>query len=103
MMPLDVVLVGAFGLVAIGLYSLATSKNMIIIVMGVEIMLNGSILALVALATGPSGLIDPLAQSLAILAIAVGGSTTAVALAMITQAYKHYKTLDVRELKRLRQ
>ena len=103
MMTLDVALVGAFALFAVGLYSLATSKNMIIIVMGVEIMLNGSILALVALSTGPAGLIDPLAQSLAIMAIAVGGSTTAVGLAFITQAYKHYKTLDARELKRLKE
>jgi NADH:ubiquinone oxidoreductase subunit K len=102
MIPLDVALVGAFALFAVGLYSLATCKNMIIIVMGVEIMMNGAIMALVALAVGPTGLIDPLAQALAILAIAVGGATTAVGLAIITQVYKHYKTLNVRELKRLR-
>jgi len=103
MISLDEALVVAFALVTVGMYSLATSKNMIIIVMGVEIMMNGAILALVAMAVGPTGFIDPLAQALAILAIAVGGSTTAVGLAIITQAYKHYKTLNVRELKRLKE
>jgi NADH:ubiquinone oxidoreductase subunit K len=69
-------------------------------VIGVEIMMNGSILALVGLAAGPN--LDPLAQSLAIMAIAIGGSVAAVGLVMITQVYRHYKTLDVRELKKLR-
>jgi NADH:ubiquinone oxidoreductase subunit K len=71
-------------------------------VVGVEIMMNGSILALVGLAASPTGLLDPLAQSLAIMSIAIGGSVAAVGLVMITQIYRHYKTLDVRELKKLR-
>jgi NADH:ubiquinone oxidoreductase subunit K len=102
MMTLDVSLVGSFALIAVGLFCLATNRNMIMMVIGVEIMMNGSILALVGLATGPNGLVDPLPQSLAIMAIAIGGSVAAVGLVMITQVYRHYKTLDVRELKKLR-
>jgi NADH:ubiquinone oxidoreductase subunit K len=102
MMTLDVSLIGAFALITVGLYCLATNRNMIMMVIGVEIMMNGSILALVGLTSGPTGLVDPLPESLAIMAIAIGGSVAAVGLVMITQVYKHYKTLDVRELKRLR-
>jgi len=102
MAVLDIALVGAFALIAIGLFCLSTNRNMIIMVMGVEIMMNGSTLALVAFATGPTGLLDPLAQSLAIMTIAIGGCIAAVGLAIIIQAYRQYKTLDVRELRRLR-
>jgi NADH:ubiquinone oxidoreductase subunit K len=102
MMTIDVSLVGSFALIAVGLFCLGTNRNMIMMVIGVEIMMNGSILALVGLAASPTGLLDPLAQSLAIMAIAIGGSVAAVGLVMITQVYRHYKTLDVRELKKLR-
>jgi len=36
------------------------------------------------------------------MSIVLGGSVIAVGLAMVVNAYKHYKTLDVKELRRLR-
>ncbi|MGP3667433.1 MAG: NADH-quinone oxidoreductase subunit NuoK [Candidatus Bathyarchaeota archaeon] len=95
-------LVGAFLLVAVGLYALATQKNMIKLILGVEIMTNGAILALISFAISKPVGIDPVIPSLAILAIGIGGCVAAVGLAITVQAYRHYKTLDVRELKRLR-
>lgn len=94
-------LIGAVLLIILGIYCLATKRNMIKLILGVEIMTNGAIMALVTFAVDGGGL-DPVALSIAIMAIGIGGCIAAVGLAIIVQAYRHYKTLDVRELRRLR-
>jgi multicomponent Na+:H+ antiporter subunit C len=42
-------------------------------------------------------------QTFVILSIIVGGVVAAVALSLIVNAYRHYGTLDIRELRRLRE
>jgi len=95
-------LLGAFLLIVLGIYALASKRNMIKLILSVEIMTNGAILALISFAIRKPGVIDPVIPSLAILAIGVGGCVAAVGLAITVQAYRHYRTLDIRELKRLR-
>ena len=95
-------LVGGLLLIILGVYCLTSKRNMIRLILGVEIMTNGAIMALVTFASTPVGVIDPAILSLAILAIGIGGCIAAVGLAITIQAFRHYKTLDVRELKRLR-
>ena len=95
-------LVGGILLIILGIYCLSTKRNMIRLILGVEIMSNGAIVALVTFASTPLGVIDPAILSLAILAIGISGCIAAVGLAIVIQAFRHYKTLDVRELKRLR-
>ena len=93
----------AFALIVLGLYCLATKRNMIKLIIGVEITTNGSTISVVFFASQRSlGFIDPVAQSLAIMAIAIGGCMAAVGLSLAIQAYRQYKTLDTNELKRLR-
>ncbi len=90
-------------LLAIGLYGLMTKRNMIRLVMALEILLSAATLNFVNFASHRAfGLIDPLAHTFAIIAISVEACVIGVALAFVINAYRHYKTLDVTELRRLR-
>ncbi len=76
---------------------------MIRLILGIEILINSANLNFIALSAYRSqGFIDPLAHSIVIVSIALAGSVSAVALALIIRAYRHYGTLDIRVLKRLR-
>jgi multicomponent Na+:H+ antiporter subunit C len=106
MLSVNVYLGGALMLYAVGVYCLVTKRNMIKLVIGIEILANAANLSFIALSTrlSPEGVlsVDPLGHSFVVISIAIGGSIIAVALAMVVSAYRHYKTLDVRELKRLK-
>ncbi|MCX6648446.1 MAG: NADH-quinone oxidoreductase subunit NuoK [Candidatus Bathyarchaeota archaeon] len=100
----DVVFIGAiFALICIGLYCV-TQKSMIRILLGVELMLNAGNLALVYFASYriAAGFVDPLGQSLAFMSIILGGSTIAVGLALVVNAYKQFKTTEVDKMRRLK-
>jgi len=103
-MDATVPLVGGILILVVGLSCLAAARNMIKIIMGVEIMMNGAILALVGLSLRwpDMVIVDPLARAIAIMAIAIGGCLAAVALSIVIHAYRHYRTLDTRQLRRLR-
>jgi len=87
----------------VGVYCLATKRNMIKLIIGIEIIVNAAHLNFIALSVYRlSGYIDPLAQSFVITSIGVSSCVIAVGLAVAIYAYRRYKSLDVRELKRLR-
>ena len=100
----DVVFIGAvFALLCIGLYCV-TRKSMIRILLGIEMMLNAGNLALIYFASYriAAGFVDPLGQALAFTSIVLGGSTIAVGLALIVNAYKQFKTTEVDKMRRLK-
>jgi len=102
LIAVNIVLGFAIVLVILGFYCISVKRNMIKMIIGIEVMTNGAILSLVSFASYKNGFVDPLVHSLAVMAIAVGGCIAAVALSLVVHAYKHYKTLDIRELRRLR-
>ena len=87
----DFLLVGA-GLFSIGIYMLVSKSNLIQILIGVELMLNAAILNLVAL--GRYDRYNNGGQMFALFAIVLAAATTAVALAIILNVYKRYRTID---------
>ncbi|MBD3408069.1 MAG: hypothetical protein GF411_18255 [Candidatus Lokiarchaeota archaeon] len=104
---LHIYLIAGLVLYVLGIYTLASARNMIKLVLGIEILVaaaNLNFLALAGFTLNPStlGPIDPMAQTFVILSICVGGAIAAVAMSLIVNAYRHYGTLDVRELRRLR-
>jgi len=104
MLRLECYLAFAFILYIIGLYCLATKRNMIRLVLGIEILINAANLNFIVLsAYRRPGFVDPLAHSIVMVSIAIAGCVSAVALALIVYAYKHYGTLDVRKLRWLRE
>ena len=87
----------------IGLYCLVTKRNLIRLVMGVEILINAAHLNFIAFsAYWVPGFIDPLARSIVIVSIGLAGCFGAILLSFIVYAYRHYGTLDVRRMRELR-
>ena len=100
-------------LFALGLYTVLNRSNLIKIIMGINIIEASLILLLVCLSYKPEGtapilnreyeiIVDPVPQALALTAIVIGASTTAVMLFLAIKLYKKYGTLDVGEIRRLR-
>jgi len=87
----DFMIVGA-GLFCIGLFMIVTKHNAIQVLMGIELMLNAAILNLVAF--GKYDRVNNGGQMFALFAIVLAAATTAVALAIILNVYKRYKTID---------
>lgn len=103
MISLSYYIACAVVLYIIGLYCLASKRNMIKLVMGLEILVNAAHVSFIAFSAYRSvGFIDPLGHSVVIMSIGFAGCVTALGLVIVTYAYKHYKTLDVRKLRRLK-
>jgi NADH:ubiquinone oxidoreductase subunit K len=104
MIPLAYYLACSVVLYIIGLYCLVVKRNMIRMLIALEIMLNAANLNFIAFSSyGAVGFTHPLAQAFAIISIGIGGCIIALGLAITIHAYKHYGTLDVRELRRLKE
>lgn len=87
----------------LGIYCLATKRNMIRLVLGIEILINAANFNFIVLsAYWKAGFVDPFAHFIVIVSTALAGCISAVALTIIICAYRHYGTLDIRKLKRLK-
>ena len=95
----DFLLVSA-ALFCIGLYMIVAKRNAIQILIGIELMLNAAILNLVAF--GKYDKLNNGGQIFALFAIVLAAATTAVALAIILNVYRRYKTIDPAEITRLK-
>lgn len=103
MIPITYYLMGSIGLYLLGIYCLIVKRNMIRLLLALEILLNAVNLNFIVFARYSSpGFIDPLGQGFSILTIGFGGCIIAVGLALTLYAYRQYQTLDVRALRRLR-
>ena len=89
-------------MVIIGLGCLMFKRDMVRILIGVEILFNAANLFFIALSAQQTGFVDPYAHSIVKMAIVLDGTVIAVGLAMVMNVYKHYKTLDIRKLRRLK-
>ena len=92
MITLTDFLIVSVALFCIGLYMLLTKRNAIQLLIGIELMLNAGILNLVAF--GKYDRINNGGQIFALFAIVLAAATTAVALGIILNVYKKYKTID---------
>ena len=100
MTPLQVTVIGVLGLIGIGLYGLLITRNLIKIVVALQVLVKGALLALVAAGTA-SGKIN-LGQSLAVMVIVVDTVVAVIGLALALQVKRRMGTLDVKELSTLK-
>ncbi len=100
-------------LFSLGIYTIITQKNLIKIVIGFTILESSLILLLILVSYKPGGtapildrqyeiVVDPIPQALALTTIVIGGSVTAVMLALVIKIHKRYGTLNVDEVRKLR-
>ncbi len=106
----------AAGTLAIfGLYIILFQRNLIKIAIGLSLLEIGVNLFLVSLGYREGGqapvytmspmtgeMVLPVPQALTLTAIVIGFATTALLLAIIVGIYRHYGTLDIAEVRRLR-
>jgi NADH:ubiquinone oxidoreductase subunit K len=100
MITLTDFLIVSAALFCIGLYMIVIKQNAIQILIGIELMLNAAILNLVAF--GKYDKINNGGQIFALFAIVLAAATTAVALAIILNVYKKYRTIDPGKINRLK-
>jgi NADH:ubiquinone oxidoreductase subunit K len=87
-------------LFAIGLCGALSRKNAIIVLMGIEIMFNAGILNFIAF-WHYKYFATLTAQMFAIFAIAIAGAESAIGLALVIAVYRHYRSVDLDEMKSL--
>jgi NADH:ubiquinone oxidoreductase subunit K len=100
MITLSDFLVVSAGLFCIGLFVILTKRNAIQVLIGIELMLNAANLNLVAF--GKYDRLNNGGQMFALFAITLAAATTAVALAIILNVYKRYKTIDPNKMDTLK-
>jgi NADH:ubiquinone oxidoreductase subunit K len=98
--PLFIALIGVVGLLGAGFYGLLVSRNLIKVVLALQILAKATLLALVAAGLA-SGNVN-LGQSLALTVIVADTLVAVVGIALGVQIRRRTGTLDVRELARLK-
>jgi NADH-quinone oxidoreductase subunit K len=98
--PLTVFLAGTLALLGIGLYGLMVSRNLIKLVIALQVLVKAALLGLV-LASRVSGQIN-LGQSLALTALVADTIVAVIGVALAIQIQRRIGSLDVRELSQLR-
>ncbi|MHA2393109.1 MAG: NADH-quinone oxidoreductase subunit NuoK [Promethearchaeota archaeon] len=77
-------------------------RDMVRLLFGIEILFNAANLFFIIFSRQIAGYVDPFAHSIVMMAIVLDGTVIAVGLAMVLNVYKHYKTIDIRKLRRLK-
>lgn len=108
-------------LVVLGVYCLMVKRNLIKLIIGLSVMTDGIHLLLISIGYRSGGIapivtseftdnlqafaqraVDPIPQALVLTSIVIGVCILALALSLAIYAYRHFGTLDVRKLRRLR-
>ena len=98
--PFNIALMGVIGLLGIGFYGLMVSRNLIKIVVALQIMVKGAMLALVA-AGQANGQIN-LGQSMALTLIVADTIVAVMGIALGVLIRRRVGTLDVHDLSSMR-
>ena len=94
-----IVLIVASILFVLGLIGVLTRKNIIFILLSVEIMLNAAGLAFIAAGAKWN---QPDGQVMFLFILAMAAAEVSVGLALVLQIYHQHKTLDAEDLKGLK-
>lgn len=95
-----IVLFAVVGLLATGLYALLIARNLIKVIIALQILVKAAMLAVVA--AGQIAGYPAMGQSMALTVIVVDTIVAVVALALAVQIRRHFGTLDVKALTTLR-
>ena len=102
MIPLHYYLIFGAALFAIGMAAALTRRNVVIVLIGIELMLNAANLNFLAFwrySARPEALHG---MMFAIFSITVAAAEAAVGLALIIAVHRHYKTTDIDKMKSLK-
>lgn len=101
MLQIEYFLLLAAALFCIGIYGLVTSRNVVRVLMSIELLLNAVNLNLI----GFSNFLDPVAikgQVFAVFVITVAAAEAAVGLAIVLAIYRNRNTVDMEQFNLLK-
>jgi NADH-quinone oxidoreductase subunit K len=88
-------------LFALGLYAVITRRNAILLLMGVELILNAANINLIAFAR--YGALNFDGQIVAVFVIILAAAEAAIALAIVLNIYHRFQTINVDEVSSLKE
>ncbi|MGA9116099.1 MAG: NADH-quinone oxidoreductase subunit NuoK [Bacteroidota bacterium] len=94
-------LIVSAGLFSLGLYGILTRRNAILVLMGVELVLNAASLNFVAFSRYGAMNLD--GQMVAVFVIVLAAAEAAIALAIVLNVYHRFQTVNVDEINALRE
>lgn len=97
--PLNYYLIISTALFVIGIIGVLTRRNVIIILMSIELMLNAVNLLLIAFSSYRA---DPAGQVFVFFIMAVAAAEVSVGLAIIVMIYRNIRSIDVGLLNKLK-
>ena len=83
-----------------GVYAVLTRKNAIMVLMGIELVLNAANINFIAFSRYSTGTLD--GQIVAIFVIILAAAEVAIALAIVLNIYQTFNTVNVDEINQLR-
>ncbi len=118
MMDLNYII--AMLLITLGLYCLLLKRNLIKMIIGLSVLMDGVHLFLISMGYRAGGIaaivtdganlssfaasaVDPIPQALVLTSIVINICILALALSLSIYAYRHYGTLDPSEIRRLKE
>jgi NADH-quinone oxidoreductase subunit K len=96
----QIILIGVLGLIGVGVYGLLISRNLIKVIVALQLLVKGAMLAMIA-AGAASGRVN-LGQSLAVTVIVADTVVAVIGLALAIQVKRRIGTLDVNDLATLK-
>jgi NADH-quinone oxidoreductase subunit K len=100
--PLNLYLVLSAILFAIGLAGALTRRNAILVLVGIELMLNAANVNFIAFWRYGNNPESMNGVMFALFSIGIAAAEAAVGLAIILAVYRHYKTTDLDQVNRLK-
>jgi len=101
--PIQVYFSLCFAIYAVGIYILIAKRNILRMILGIELMLTASNMTFIIVNYWMSpNVVDPLVRSIVIISMAVGSIIAALAISLIILVFRVFKTRDVRKLSKLR-
>ena len=88
-------------LFSLGIYGVITRKNAILVLMGIELILNAANINFIAFSRYGGMQLD--GQAMAVFVIILAAAEAAVALAIVLNIYQRFKTVNVDEINKLKE
>jgi len=88
-------------LFSLGIYGVVTRKNAILVLMGIELILNAANINFIAFSRYGGMQLD--GQAIAVFVIILAAAEAAVALAIVLNIYQRFKTVNVDEINKLKE
>ena len=87
-------------LFSLGIYAILTRRNAIMVLMGIELVLNAANINFIAFSRYSTGTLD--GQIVAIFVIILAAAEVAIALAIVLNIYQTFNTVNVDEINQLK-